>query len=133
MTRSPFKKEHFLTRMKRVISLSLFILPVVILSFSCVSYAANIEAVLDSVGGGSSFVVQDSTGAANPVASVDSAGKMSVKECLRINGSLAACTQNLSLIVDGNIGIGTVEPGYKLEVNGEIGGHLFLLNGPEAA
>ena len=125
MTRSPLKKEHLLTRIKRALLLTLFTLPVVIFLTSSV-YAANIEAVLDSVNGASAFVVQDSTGAANPVMSIDSAGKMSIKRCLRVNGSLAACVQDLSLIVDGKIGVGTVDPVYKLEINGEM--NLFAPN-----
>ena len=120
MTRPPFKKEYFLTRIKRALFLSLFILPVAALLFSSVVFAANIEAVLDSTGGASSFVVQDSTGVANPVATIDSAGKMAIKKCLRINGSLAACTQDLSLIVDGNVGIGSSDPRARLDIAGSL-------------
>ncbi len=133
MARPPLEKNYFFKRIKRAVSLSLFIFPVVISLFSSLAYAANIEAVLDSTGGASSFVVQDSTGAANPVASIDSAGKMVIKKCLRINGSLAACAQDMSLIVDGNIGVGTVDPGYKLEINGEMNlfstGSFFRVGG----
>ena len=117
MSRPHFNNHYLYPRLLRAALHFLFlILPVFLVVTS--AFAANIEAVLDSTDGSSSFVVQDS--AAAPTAGIDSTGNMTLKGCLRLNGTLTKCTSPQSLVVDGNIGIGTAVPRAGLDVAGDV-------------
>ncbi|MBL8013277.1 MAG: hypothetical protein JNN05_05465, partial [Candidatus Omnitrophica bacterium] len=81
-------------------------------------FAADIEAVTDSADGSSAFTVKSS---ANVVqTSVDSTGNLVTKGCVRIDNGLIECSDAESLIVDGSIGLGTVNPLSKLQVSGGL-------------
>ncbi|VAX35113.1 hypothetical protein MNBD_UNCLBAC01-2106, partial [hydrothermal vent metagenome] len=81
------------------------------------SSAANMEAVLDSADGSSTFVVQDSS--TTEVMHIDSDGNIVTKGCIRIDSGGAECTTAENLIVDGNVGIGISTPTGALQVVGD--------------
>ena len=84
--------------------------------------AADIEAVLDSTDGSSSFVVQDST--PTTMGAVDSDGNMVIKGGMRLDSAGVECTTAENLIVDGSVGIGTTSPattGLELGAGKTIG------------
>ena len=100
-----------------VVSLSLSFLTFcffVLLFSSSVVEAADIEAVTDSTDGSSSFAVKNSSNVEQ--AHIDSTGNLVAKGCVRVDSGLIECSETEGLIVDGNVGIGTVNPLSKLQV-----------------
>ena len=133
MTRSLHKNISFLARSLRAVCLSFFLAAAFVPSAS----AADIEAVLDSSNGSSSFVVQDSNASPNTVAGVDSLGNMHVVGNLGVGST----SPRLGLDVDTSIYAGTVYyvgtaavPGTKLGTDNALrptmaAGYLNLLGG----
>ncbi len=81
-----------------------------------VAFAADIQAILDDSAGSAAWSVTDSGSVEK--ARVNSVGNMVLKGCLRLNSAGTLCTAAQNLIVDGNIGIGSITPGAALDVQG---------------
>ncbi len=88
------------------------------LVFPSVVEAADIEAVTDSTDGSSAFAVKNSSSVEQ--AHIDSTGNLVAKGCVRVDSGLVECSETEGLIVDGNVGLGTVNPLSKLQVVGGL-------------
>ncbi|MBP6342353.1 MAG: hypothetical protein KA403_00290, partial [Candidatus Omnitrophica bacterium] len=85
---------------------------------SSLAQAADIEAVTDSTDGSSGFSIRNS--ASVEQAHIDSIGNIAARGCIRIDSGLVECSETEGLVVDGNIGLGTVNPLGKLQVVGGL-------------
>ncbi len=102
--------------MKRTILVKIFFGAVLFLGAAHPAFAEDAEVKLNSNDGTTKMIVQDKD--ANTVASFDSDGNLVVAGTATVAGSKFSVGGATLVVAGGNVGIGTTNPGAKLDVNG---------------